>query len=160
MKNQILVTGGAGYIGSHTCIALHEAGYDVVVYDNLSNSSREAINRVSTLIGQPISFIKGDIRDTESLKQVFSTHNFFGVIFVALLVNYIQGNYIRNILPGAHSTFGTEGYSWWFKLQGLAFSILQFRNTKIFLHHSSIKKFLETGPVQLLQPNLTQLRLV
>ncbi|HCN17381.1 MULTISPECIES: UDP-glucose 4-epimerase GalE [Psychrobacter] len=83
MKNKILVTGGAGYIGSHTCIALHEAGYDVVVYDNLSNSSREAINRVSTLIGQPISFIKGDIRDTESLKQVFSTHNFFGVIHFA-----------------------------------------------------------------------------
>lgn len=83
MKNKILVTGGAGYIGSHTCIALHEAGYDIVVYDNLSNSSREASNRVSTLIGQPIEFIKGDIRDTESLRQVFSAHQFFGVIHFA-----------------------------------------------------------------------------
>ena len=83
MKNKILVTGGAGYIGSHTCIALHQAGYDIVVYDNLSNSSREAINRVSTLIGQPIEFIEGDIRDTELLKQVFAEHPFFGVIHFA-----------------------------------------------------------------------------
>lgn len=83
MKNKILVTGGAGYIGSHTCIALHEAGYDIVVYDNLSNSSKEAINRVSTLIGQPIEFVKGDIRDAESLTQVFSAHQFFGVIHFA-----------------------------------------------------------------------------
>ena len=83
MKNKILVTGGAGYIGSHTCIALHQAGYDVVVYDNLSNSSREAINRVSTLIGQPIEFIEGDIRDTELLRQVFTEHPSFGVIHFA-----------------------------------------------------------------------------
>ena len=83
MKNKILVTGGAGYIGSHTCIALHEAGYDIVVYDNLSNSSHEAVNRVSNLIGQPIEFIKGDIRDSESLRQVFAAHQFFGVIHFA-----------------------------------------------------------------------------
>ena len=83
MKNKILVTGGAGYIGTHTCIALHEAGYEIVVYDNLSNSSREAINRVSNLIGQPIEFIEGDIRDAESLRQVFLSHHFFGVIHFA-----------------------------------------------------------------------------
>ena len=83
MKNKILVTGGAGYIGSHTCIALHEAGYDIVVYDNLSNSSREAINRVSTLIDQPIDFIEGDVRDTKMLRQVFDAHAFFGVIHFA-----------------------------------------------------------------------------
>ena len=83
MKNKILVMGGAGYIGTHTCIALHEAGYDIVVYDNLSNSSRESINRVSALISQPIEFIEGDIRDAESLRQVFSSHHFFGVIHFA-----------------------------------------------------------------------------
>ncbi len=83
MKNKILVTGGAGYIGSHTCIALHEAGYDIVVYDNLFNSSHEAMNRVSNLIGQPIEFIKGDIRDSELLRQVFAEHQFFGVIHFA-----------------------------------------------------------------------------
>lgn len=83
MKNKILVTGGAGYIGSHTCIALHEAGYDIVVYDNLSNSSREAINRVSTLIGETIEFVEGDIRDCELLREVFASHEFFGVIHFA-----------------------------------------------------------------------------
>ena len=83
MKNKILVTGGAGYIGSHTCIALHQAGYDVVVYDNLSNSSVEAINRASKLAGHPIDFIEGDICDAELLKQVFAEHQFFGVIHFA-----------------------------------------------------------------------------
>ena len=82
-KNKILVTGGAGYIGSHTCIALHEAGYEIVIYDNLSNSSKEAINRVSSLIGKPIEFIEGDIRDAESLRKVFTAHQFFGVIHFA-----------------------------------------------------------------------------
>ena len=83
MKNKILVTGGAGYIGSHTCIALHQAGYDIVVYDNLSNSSIEAINRASKLAGQPIEFIEGDIRDAKLLKQVFAENDFFGVIHFA-----------------------------------------------------------------------------
>ncbi|MGP9637917.1 SDR family NAD(P)-dependent oxidoreductase, partial [Psychrobacter sp. AOP3-A1-26] len=83
MKNKILVTGGAGYIGSHTCIALHQAGYEIVVYDNLSNSSREAVNRVASLIGQPIDFVEGDIRDTDLLRQVFSDNQFFGVIHFA-----------------------------------------------------------------------------
>ena len=83
MKNKILVTGGAGYIGTHTCIALHQAGYDIVVYDNLFNSSREAVNRVSNLIGQPIDFVEGDIRDVDLLRQVFSDNQFFGVIHFA-----------------------------------------------------------------------------
>lgn len=83
MKNKVLVTGGAGYIGSHTCISLHEAGYEVVVYDNLSNSSREAVDRVSALIGQPVTFIQGDIRDKEHLNKIFGEHDFFGVIHFA-----------------------------------------------------------------------------
>ena len=83
MKNKILITGGAGYIGSHTCIALHEAGYSIVVYDNLTNSSREAVNRVSQVIDAPIEFIEGDIRDSELLKKVFAAHQFFAVIHFA-----------------------------------------------------------------------------
>ncbi|WP_440455009.1 UDP-glucose 4-epimerase GalE [Psychrobacter sp. ASPA161_9] len=83
MNNKILVTGGAGYIGSHTCVALHQAGYDIVVYDNLSNSSYEAVNRVSALIGQPIEFIEGDIRNAGLLREVFDKHRFFGVIHFA-----------------------------------------------------------------------------
>ncbi|MGM8888374.1 UDP-glucose 4-epimerase GalE, partial [Psychrobacter sp. 1U2] len=83
MNNKILVTGGAGYIGSHTCIALHQAGYDIVVYDNLSNSNLESVNRVSKLSGQPIEFIKGDIRNAKLLREVFDKHKFFGVIHFA-----------------------------------------------------------------------------
>ncbi|SNT71225.1 UDP-glucose 4-epimerase GalE [Psychrobacter sp. LV10R520-6] len=83
MKNKILVTGGAGYIGTHTCIALHQAGYDIVIYDNLSNSSRESVNRVSNIIDAPIDFIEGDIRDAKLLREVFEAHQFFGVIHFA-----------------------------------------------------------------------------
>ena len=83
MSKKILVTGGAGYIGSHTCIALHEAGYNIVVYDNLSNSSSEAVNRVSELIDRPIIFINGDIRDKNLLSEVFDQHQFFCVIHFA-----------------------------------------------------------------------------
>ncbi|WP_201532565.1 NAD-dependent epimerase/dehydratase family protein, partial [Psychrobacter sp. LFX-11D] len=57
--------------------------YDIVIYDNLSNSSREAINRVSKLICAPIEFIEGDIRDSDALRQVFAEHQFIGVIHFA-----------------------------------------------------------------------------
>ena len=83
VKQKILVTGGAGYIGSHTCIALHEAGYDIVVYDNLSNSSAEAVHRISTLIGEPVDFIEGDIRDSKLLRKVFAQHDFYAVMHFA-----------------------------------------------------------------------------
>lgn len=83
MAHKILVTGGAGYIGSHTCIALNDAGYDIVIYDNLSNSNPEAVTRVSTLIDKPIEFVQGDIRDQGLLEQVFAKHDFFGVIHFA-----------------------------------------------------------------------------
>ena len=70
MKNQkILLTGGAGYIGSHTCVQLLENGYSVVVYDNLSNSSIEAIRRVEQITGQSVEFVEGDIRDEATLER-------------------------------------------------------------------------------------------
>ena len=61
----ILVTGGAGYIGSHTCIELIEAGYDVVVVDNLYNASEEALKRVEKIVGKEIKFYEADIRDAQ-----------------------------------------------------------------------------------------------
>lgn len=79
----VLVTGGAGYIGSHTCIELSEAGYEFVVYDNLSNSSREAINRVEKIIGKKVPFVCGDIRDKEALQEVFDTYDIDSVIHFA-----------------------------------------------------------------------------
>ena len=83
MSNKILVTGGVGYIGSHTCIELIAAGYDVVVYDNLSNSNLEALKRTEQLAGKEIVFIEGDVLDSKLLNQVFDEHDFFGVIHFA-----------------------------------------------------------------------------
>ncbi|WP_131668562.1 UDP-glucose 4-epimerase GalE [Psychrobacter pygoscelis] len=83
MKNKILVTGGVGYIGSHTCIELINAGFDIVVYDNLSNSSIEALHRVESIVGQSIEFIEGDILDYSLLDHVFKTYEFFAVIHFA-----------------------------------------------------------------------------
>ncbi len=68
---RILVTGGAGYIGSHTCVALLQAGYDVVVVDNLYNSKEEALRRAQALAGRPLTFCKVDLRDREALGEVF-----------------------------------------------------------------------------------------
>jgi len=79
----VLVTGGAGYIGSHTCIELSEAGYDFVVYDNLCNSSQEALRRVEKILGKPIPFIEGDIRDKIALQKVFDRYNIDSVIHFA-----------------------------------------------------------------------------
>ena len=67
----ILVTGGAGYIGSHTVVELQNAGYDVVVVDNLSNASEKALDRVSAITGKPVTFYKVDILDREALNEVF-----------------------------------------------------------------------------------------
>jgi len=79
----ILVTGGAGYIGSHTCILLIEAGYDIVIFDNFSNSSSESIKRVEKIVNQSIPLIVGDIRDKDALSQVFEQYTIESVIHFA-----------------------------------------------------------------------------
>lgn len=66
----ILVTGGAGYIGSHTCVELLQAGYDVVVLDNLSNASEKSLERVKAITGKEVTFYKGDILDRDILNQI------------------------------------------------------------------------------------------
>lgn len=79
----ILVTGGAGYIGSHTLIQLIEYGYTPVVLDNLANSSEESLRRVENITGVSIPFIKGDITDSDILHSVFQIYNFNAVIHFA-----------------------------------------------------------------------------
>jgi len=80
---KVLVTGGCGYIGSHTVLVLLNYGYDVVVADNLVNSSLESLNRVQRLAGKTVSFFEGDIRNLAFLESVFNQSNFDGVIHFA-----------------------------------------------------------------------------
>ncbi len=80
---KILVTGGAGYIGTHTCIELIEAGYKIVVVDNLCNASLEGLKRVRRIVGVDIPFYQVDVRDKVGLTKVFEVHNFDGVIHFA-----------------------------------------------------------------------------
>ena len=79
----ILVTGGAGYIGSHTVLLLLEAGRRVLVLDNLSNSSRESLERVAAITGKRAEFVEGDIRDTALLDRLFQEHRIGSVIHFA-----------------------------------------------------------------------------
>jgi len=81
----LLVTGGAGYIGSHTAVALLEAGHGVVSLDNYSNSSPRALERVQRIAGRPLLAVEGDLRDTALLAELFARHAFDGVIHFAAL---------------------------------------------------------------------------
>ncbi|MEX5686817.1 UDP-glucose 4-epimerase GalE [Pseudomonas silesiensis] len=83
MTQKILVTGGAGYIGSHATLALLQAGYEVVALDNLCNSSRESLLRVEKICGKEPVFVQGDIRDRELLDDTFSRHRISAVLHFA-----------------------------------------------------------------------------
>ena len=79
----ILVTGGAGYIGSHTVVELQNAGEDVVVMDNLANASRKSLERVEALTGKKVPFYEADIRDRQALEKIFSEEKIDSVIHFA-----------------------------------------------------------------------------
>ena len=79
----ILVTGGAGFIGSHTCVELLNAGYDVVIADNLYNGSEKAVDRVKQITGKDLKFYKADIRDKEAMNEIFEKEEIESVIHFA-----------------------------------------------------------------------------
>ena len=79
----LLITGGAGYIGSHTLVELSSAGYEFIVYDNLQNASQESLKRVEKIINRSITFVEGDIRDSQKLQEVFSRYSIDAVIHFA-----------------------------------------------------------------------------
>ncbi len=81
--SEILVTGGAGYIGSHMCVELIQAGHDVVVLDNLSNSSARSLQAVQRITQKPLTFVEADLRDANTLSRLFSTHGFSAVLHFA-----------------------------------------------------------------------------
>jgi len=80
---KILVTGGAGYIGSHTCVELLQKGYEVVVIDNFTNSSRESVKRVESITGKKVALYEGDVRDFALLDKIFKEHKIYSVIHFA-----------------------------------------------------------------------------
>ena len=80
---KVLVTGGAGYIGSHTCVELLESGYEPIVVDNLCNSNPESLNRVKEITGKPVVFYEGDVRDEALLGEIFREHEIGCVIHFA-----------------------------------------------------------------------------
>lgn len=82
-KNMILVTGGAGYIGSHTVVVLLEANFDIVILDNLCNSNTRVIDHIEEITGKRPAFIEGDIRDTACLNTIFTTYPIDAVIHFA-----------------------------------------------------------------------------
>ncbi|MBQ6707530.1 MAG: UDP-glucose 4-epimerase GalE [Clostridia bacterium] len=79
----ILVTGGAGYIGSHTCVELLNAGYEIIILDNFYNSKSESLNRIKEITNKDFKFYEGDIRDREFLDNLFATENIEAVIHFA-----------------------------------------------------------------------------
>lgn len=79
----VLLTGGTGYIGSHTAVVLAAAGHEVVLYDNLSNSDASVVDRIEQITGRRPLFVRGDIRDSEKLRQVMSDHRVDAVIHFA-----------------------------------------------------------------------------
>ena len=83
MTSKILITGGAGYIGSHTAVELMNAGHHVVIVDNLCNSSLKVLERIKTLAGTNYSFIEADVRNAQALDQIFKEHSIEGVIHFA-----------------------------------------------------------------------------
>lgn len=79
----VLLTGGAGYIGTHTAVECLAAGHEVIAYDNLSNSSPQALDRVARISGKRVTFVQGDIRDRTALKQLFEDHSIDAVVHFA-----------------------------------------------------------------------------
>ena len=80
---KVLVTGGAGYIGSHSCVELMQAGHDVVIFDNLCNSHAAVVGRIARITGRTPDFLKGDVRDRDSLRDAFARQRFDAVIHFA-----------------------------------------------------------------------------
>ncbi|WP_321884418.1 UDP-glucose 4-epimerase GalE [Paraburkholderia bannensis] len=104
-KGTILVTGGAGFIGSHTCVELLNGGYDVVAVDNLVNSREESLARVKRITGKPVTFYNADVRDAQALTRIFEAHQITGVIHFAALKAVGESvakpiEYYRNNLDG------------------------------------------------------------
>jgi UDP-glucose 4-epimerase len=118
---KILVTGGLGYIGSHTVVELQSSGYDVVVIDNLDNAKEEVKDRIVSISGRSIDLVIGDVNDETTMDQLFQQHDFYGVIHFAAHkavgesvdhpIKYYQNNVSGLItLLGAMDKYGVQNF--------------------------------------------------
>ncbi len=118
---KILVTGGLGYIGSHTVVELQSAGFDVVVIDNLDNATEEVKDRIVSISGRSIDLVIGDVNDETTMDQLFQEHDFYGVIHFAAHkavgesvdhpIKYYQNNVSGLItLLGAMDKYGVQNF--------------------------------------------------
>ena len=118
----ILVSGGAGYIGSHTCVELIQAGYDIVVADNLVNSCPEALRRVERITGKPVPFVKAELCDPVQVEDLFRRHPDIGAVIhfaglkavgesVAKPLEYYTNNLVNTlVLLGAMRRHGVKRF--------------------------------------------------
>lgn len=102
---KVFVTGGAGFIGSHTCVELLNAGYEVVIADNFSNAKQEAVENIQKIAGKPVSFYKIDLRDLRGIRRIFAEHSIDVVIHFAGLKAVVESvqnplEYYENNLGG------------------------------------------------------------
>ncbi len=100
----ILVTGGAGFIGSHTCVELLNAGYEVVVLDNLVNASEKSLERVKAITGKEVTFYKGDILDRTILNEIFEKEKLIAVSITLTLVDVMRQHNCKNIIFSSSAT--------------------------------------------------------
>jgi len=105
-QKKILVTGGLGYIGSHTVVQLLNASFPVVIFDNLSNSSRSVIDRIIKLTGKNLWFVEGDVRNHIELRKIFKDHSIGSVIHLAALESLHSGtNSLITVNLGTGQTY-------------------------------------------------------
>jgi UDP-glucose 4-epimerase len=103
---KVMITGGAGYIGSHTCVELIRAGYSTVIFDNFCNSHPEVLNRIRDITGVAPALVRGDIRYRAELAQAFATHRCDAVLHLAGLKSIAESvarppAYYQNNVIGA-----------------------------------------------------------
>ena len=154
----ILVTGGAGFIGSHTCVELLNAGYDVVVADNLYNASEKALDRVKEITGKDLKFYKADIRDREAMNEVFEKEDIESVIHFAGLK--AVGESVQKPLefPESHPQTLQAAAA---RLKGSVRFLLTSRlKTSLVKHRLLHKIYLQKFPLFLLQKNLQKFPLL
>ena len=140
----ILVTGGTGYIGSHTAVQLLQAGYQIVLLDNLSNSKASVVERIEHISGMQVTLLKGDIRDAAFLQQVFSQHRIDAVIHFAGLKAVGEGQqqplrYYENNVAGSICLFQT--------MQAFQVYTLLFSSSATVYGDSAVGKYQEDMPL-------------